>query len=208
LEQAGRTVRYIHTRDGRYHAITSRNTTDGPRTKAHAEQTLTRFFKEIARDSGIPVNKIHDATEAVLGAFLRRIPWGAASHLIAQLPRTLQEEMYQLPAGPDRSITVETLVSNFSRMLSVTDAESDRLVRKYIHALADYVSEDLILQLARQLPLEFRHYFPTELQRASGESEFVLLPPQTESMETESQNEPVRAGHPEDGERNPPLKTA
>jgi IMP dehydrogenase len=208
LDQAGRTVRYIHTRDGKYHAITSRNTLDGPRTRAHTEQTLVRFYKEISRDSGIPQNKVHEATEAVLGALLRRIPWGAASHLIAQLPRTLQEEMYRMPAGPDRAVTVETLLSTFSRMLNITDAESDRLVRKYIHALSDYLSRDSILHLARQLPFEFRHYFPVELQRESGESEFVLLPPQTESMEIEGLNEPVRAGHPEEGERKSPVKTA
>ena len=206
FEQAGRTVRYVHSRDGKYHPITTRNTLDGPRTQAHSEQTLARFYRDLSKDSGIPAAKVHEVTEHVLGSLLRRIPWSAASHFIAQLPKIIQQEFHHLPAGPDRSITVESLLPKISRSLAVTDAESDRILHKYIQAIADYVNRDLVLQLASQLPLEFRRYFPAEVETWQQATETVLLPPQTEAMvETEPQPEPVRAGHPESGTRTKPA---
>jgi CBS domain-containing protein/uncharacterized protein (DUF2267 family) len=207
FEQQGRTIRYVKSSDGSYHAITTQNTLEGPRTKAHVEQTWVRFQKQIGQESGIPQEKVADISNIILTAILRRVPWSVATHFMSQLPQTLQKMLHEIPAGPDRTITIESTLPKLSRLLQLTDSESDRVFHRYIHALSHYVAPDSLAQLGSQLPFEFRNYFPPLAVR-SLESETVLLPPQTEAMEEMPEREPMRAGHPEEGERTPPARTA
>ena len=208
FEQGGRTVRYVQSRDGAFHPISTRNTIEGPKTQAHVDQTFARFLKVISKDSGIPLEGTADFSTQVLTSLLRRIPWSAATHFMAQLPRKLQMELYKIPAGPDRNMTPEVLISKISRLLNCTDAESDRILYRYLKALGNFVSIDALYQLKSQLPSEFREYFPVEKEEFEKEPEGILLPPQSESMEPASEGEPVRAGHPDEGERSPSIRTA
>jgi CBS domain-containing protein/uncharacterized protein (DUF2267 family) len=204
----GRTVRYIRARDGSYHALTTQNTLDGPKTKAHVEQTWVRFQKHISKQTGIAPDKVAESSRIILQALMRRVPWSVASHFISQLPRTLQKLLEDIPAGPDRNITIESTIPKLSRLLQLTDAETDRVFHRYVYALGDFVAIEAIHQLGNQLPIEFKKYFPPEREPYQAEAESVLLPPQTEEMEPTSELEPVRSGHPSEGERVPPARSA
>ena len=80
------------------------------RHAARAEETFGRLVHRVQTMAGLDNREFAvTALELVLGGVIRRITPQEASDLVAQLPSTLQDRMLDLPAGPDRSITRDSI---------------------------------------------------------------------------------------------------
>lgn len=77
------------------------------RSEARAEHTLNRFYKKIGVDTGLNEALIEPVTKFILSSLVQRLHYISAAHFIAQLPKMLQEDLLDLPAGPKRSINLE-----------------------------------------------------------------------------------------------------
>src|SRR5690606_23160072 len=80
------------------------------RSVARKQQTALRFRKTLAQRLRLDEEKAEGVARIVLRMFVRRINTDEASHLISQLPALWQDELFDLPAGPDRSIRASDII--------------------------------------------------------------------------------------------------
>jgi len=103
------------------------------------------------------------ALEVVAGGIVRRLTPAEANDFIAQLPSELHHTLLELPAGPDRGLTLETIQAELARRLDVDAESAPELVRGVGVALRRLVSEGEIGDVLSQLPLELRQLLPDDV---------------------------------------------
>jgi uncharacterized protein (DUF2267 family)/predicted transcriptional regulator len=100
--------------------------------------------------------------DVVASGLARRVTAGEAKDFAAQLPRSIQEKLLALPAGPDPLVTSETLVRDMAERLEVDRDEAPRLVRLVAARLADFVAAEEVANIIEQLPTDMKQLFPEE----------------------------------------------
>jgi uncharacterized protein (DUF2267 family) len=131
---------------------------------ARAESTYRRFLKHAANNAGLGAAQVETAVEVVLGALVRRLTPGEAKDLIAQLPSVLHPQLSSLPAGPDKSITKETIVSELVQRLDMDPDRAASVVGAVGLTIAESVSAGQVEDVQGQLPEVLRFTFwPTSV---------------------------------------------
>jgi CBS domain-containing protein/uncharacterized protein (DUF2267 family) len=126
------------------------------RSEAHHEQTLGRFVNRIAAQSGISPLLADRLGREVLAAVVRRVHYRTAMHFISQLPHRLQQELLDLPAGPDRGVGVESLVRGVGSALGVDRAGAAAIVAAIWSAIVSVLGHGVAEHVFSQLPEDFR----------------------------------------------------
>lgn len=132
------------------------------RTEAHAEQTLNRFYKKISEHIEIPRVALPKVTQTLLGCLIRRMHYTGATKFVAQLPIALQEDLLDLPAGPDRRIDKAYMARELSSRFGFSDTNSDSVLHGFFRGLTDAVNPEEIENIMAQLPEELRELFRTD----------------------------------------------
>jgi uncharacterized protein (DUF2267 family) len=128
---------------------------------ARARQTLQTFQSRLTKALGISdQERALTAFEVVVSGLLRRITPDEACNFTAQLPRSIQDRLLELPEGPDLSVTSETIVAELREKLQLYDYLATRLARTVAASLADFVSAPEVAALVDQLPAEMKRLFP------------------------------------------------
>jgi uncharacterized protein (DUF2267 family)/predicted transcriptional regulator len=137
------------------------NGTSAEHGEARARQTLQVFQSRLRKGLGIlDPQRALMAFEVVAAGLVRRITPGEAKDFAAQLPRSIQDRLLDLPAGPDLSVTSETIVGEMAEKLEIGQSEALRLVRLVAAHLAEFVTVEEVADIIEQLPAEMKSLFP------------------------------------------------
>lgn len=99
------------------------------------------------------------ALDVVASALVRRVTPSEASDMLAQLPSELRERWLDLPAGPDRDVTRQSIVKELAQRLDVHSDAADEIAQSVGLALSALISEGELDDLRRQLPRGLRELF-------------------------------------------------
>lgn len=130
------------------------------RREARLESSRRRFLTHLRREAALEsVEQAERAGVAVLSHLLRRLTPEEAMDLIAQLPLKIAEELRDLPPGPDKDITLETITAALVRDLGVSQARAEEIVAALARTLDENISAGQMDDIRNQLPKELRHAF-------------------------------------------------
>lgn len=99
------------------------------------------------------------ALDVVVSALVRRVTPGEAKDMLAQLPSELKERWLDLPAGPDRDITRQTIIKELAERLDIHSRAADEIAQSIGLALSALISEGELDDLRHQLPKGMRELF-------------------------------------------------
>lgn len=130
----------------------------------NAEHTLHRFHRLIGKYTGLERENIEPFTRFVLSEVTQRLTATGAAHFLSQLPKLLQDEMLDLPAGPNRMISAQSLLEGLHTRFEASPEQSMTLLRSFWKAIREFTKNsgetDHVLN---QLPETLRHLFQTDL---------------------------------------------
>ncbi|MEO8180231.1 MAG: DUF2267 domain-containing protein, partial [Deltaproteobacteria bacterium] len=99
------------------------------------------------------------ALDVVASALVRRVTPSEAKDMLAQLPSELRERWLDLPTGPDRAVTRQSIVKELAQRLDVHSDAADEIAQSVGLALSALISEGELDDLRRQLPKGLRELF-------------------------------------------------
>jgi uncharacterized protein (DUF2267 family) len=131
------------------------------RHAAHAIQTSHRVAAVVRDMTGLDdVGSALRALEIVAAGIVRRLPAREAKNLIDQLPSELAEPLLDLPARPDKSVTVETIQAELAAHFDLELEAAARLLRDVGVALRALVSRGELEDVLAQLPRDMASILP------------------------------------------------
>jgi CBS domain-containing protein/uncharacterized protein (DUF2267 family) len=134
--------------------------TKPPRGEVHARQTLQAFQARLRTAVGIlDPQRALAAFDVVASGLVRRVTAGQAQNFASQLPQSIQDRLLDLPAGPDLSVTKDTLVTDMAARLEIERDQAEMLVRRVADCLTDFVSVPEVANLIEQLPADMKDLF-------------------------------------------------
>lgn len=138
------------------------------RSEAHSEQTLSTFYRTLAIEVGLGEELVPQLSFIVLGSIVRRIPYTGAAHLIAQLPLKMHDELLQLSAGPDRTVTADTMIADVSTQLNLDRDQARSVIADTLGAISRMIEEGAVRHVLAQLPPDIRQLFPAIRERRAA----------------------------------------
>jgi CBS domain-containing protein/uncharacterized protein (DUF2267 family) len=126
------------------------------RSESRKAQTLSKFSKTIASRTELRPNASNKLTRIFLEGMVKRLHYAEATRFISQLPKKWQEELLDLPAGPDRHVTLSNILNRAAVHLALTEGEAEEAVKKLCEALAELLGHGEMAHVASQLPSDFR----------------------------------------------------
>ena len=141
------------------------------RAEARADQTLNHFFNVISQRTNLDTDTAIKAGTLVLSAIVRRMHYSGAAHLISQLPKNLQEELLDLPAGPDRRICAISIFTELKRQLGFDENQAREIVTDFGRALEELTGQGQFDHAMAQLPDDLRCLFTAH--RSKEETKFA-----------------------------------
>lgn len=120
---------------------------------ARAQQTTDQALRLVQMTTHLETQeRAFLALDIVTSAIVRRVTAGEAKDMLSQLPSELRERWLDLPAGPDRDVTRQSVVEELRERLSVDADRADELAGEVGLALSALISEGELDHLRGQLP--------------------------------------------------------
>lgn len=130
------------------------------RHAARANQTFHEFTARLLADLGVESQDYAlTAFEVVAQGLVKRLTRDEAADFVAQLPSKIRDRLLQLPAGPDRSVTLESLEREMARRLDVDPERARDLVRRVAASLPHFISRGELDDVVNQLPKDMKAAF-------------------------------------------------
>ena len=150
--QLGHSKGQSSKRKGRFHS--------NSRSEARSEQTVNHFYKHLAKRAGYPIgDSFIQITHFLVGSLVKRIHYQGAANFVAQLPRALQDDLLDLPAGPDRKITQTFLVQSLTSKYGLPQQDAETLLHNFYSSFPELIDPKEIEHVKAQLPPELRELF-------------------------------------------------
>jgi CBS domain-containing protein/uncharacterized protein (DUF2267 family) len=125
----------------------------------HATQASDRFFHSFEAASGLSEPRALLVASVVFGLIVRRLHYTDASLLISKLPRNLQSELEDLPAGPDASISGEAIMRELVSRFDFDRGEARRILGDLKTALGKTIGDIEAAELVNGLPGDIQTIF-------------------------------------------------
>jgi uncharacterized protein (DUF2267 family) len=136
------------------------------RRASRLDSTRRRFLNHLRAESRLEsIEQAETTCLAVLSPLLRRLTPEEAMDLIAQLPLRISEALRDLPPGPDKDITLETMTAALVAALGVSQARAEELVAAVARTLDENVSAGQMDDIRQQLPAGLRDAFTPAVAR-------------------------------------------
>ena len=123
------------------------------------EQTLNRFQKIMSETLSLHRDLAESVSFFALKQIVRRLGPTEAAHFISQLPRLLQEDLLDLPAGPDRNITAESMIRDVAQRFDLNKEAAKETLRNFGLALRELTGDGEFDHVCNQLPSDLRELF-------------------------------------------------
>jgi uncharacterized protein (DUF2267 family)/predicted transcriptional regulator len=130
------------------------------RHRSRAESALHEFSKQL-RDTLLleDPQRALTAFEVVAAALVQRLTPAEAHDFVAQLPSLMRERLAGVPAGPDVSVTRESLEADMAVRLDLDPERAAALVRRVAVCVGDFVTEAEVEHVIAQLPRDMKEIF-------------------------------------------------
>jgi len=129
------------------------------RSNARKEQTEHVFMKHFVNEMKLDRFIGEEVTIFLLGVLVRRLHFVGAAHFIAQLPERIQDQLLELPTGPDRSISVSSILDELIDRFHFDEATAQTLLVHFCIALESILDQTQLKHVKEQLPEELRSMF-------------------------------------------------
>ncbi|MDZ4677778.1 MAG: CBS domain-containing protein [Oligoflexia bacterium] len=129
------------------------------RHEAKTSQTLARFEKSVLEKSGLKKAHARTVTSLILSSIVRRLSFTDAAHFISQLPQKLHDDLYDLPAGPDRHVSAKHLISDVCTYLGVSKSEGHEVTEACCAGMANHLDPHELEKVKSQLPSDMSALF-------------------------------------------------
>ena len=137
----------------------SRSARAEARTEAHISQTLNHFYKVISEKTHLDADLTTRLTQVIFESIIARLHFKGAAHFIAQLPRGIHEDLLDLPAGPNRKITANLLITNVASHINGDAVQARFVLTRFFDGLSEVLDKKALEYLWGQLPYDFRRMF-------------------------------------------------
>jgi uncharacterized protein (DUF2267 family)/predicted transcriptional regulator len=123
------------------------------RSAARAQATYGLMLNQLRVEAHLETSEeAATALEIVLGSIVQRLTPNEAKDLIAQLPSLLQPTLRALPAGPDKTITRQTIEAELSERLGTNQSHTWQILVAVGDIVGQTVSPGQIDDVHGQLP--------------------------------------------------------
>ncbi|HCM39473.1 MAG: hypothetical protein A2070_08825 [Bdellovibrionales bacterium GWC1_52_8] len=129
------------------------------KSDTHREQTIRHFYKRMSQKIELPEDTAQKIIYFILSSLVRRLSYVGAAHLLAQLPSRLQEELLSLPPGPDRNVTLKSILAGLMHEFGMEESAARSAMIKAFASLSEFIEPGEIDHVKSQLPEEFRALF-------------------------------------------------
>lgn len=126
------------------------------RKEARLEQSQNIFFKTLAREMEMERDEAEPHVMFLLKSLVERISYTEASDLISSLPKNIQDDLWNAPAGPNRKINAEYLLRQMQIRYGFTRAHCERVIRGFWIGLELYLLNNEGDHVLSQLPSEMQ----------------------------------------------------
>lgn len=134
-----------------------------PLQRVDGEDELSAFFEMVSHQVSQSVElsraEIEEVTEVILESIVQRLHHTGAMHLILQLPRILQEELIELPPGPDTAMTTARIVNELVHQYQMKESRAYLTLRAVCSALEQLIPVKELEHVKAQLPDDLRALF-------------------------------------------------
>lgn len=127
--------------------------------KTAHDQTLNSFYLKLAEKVEVAPHLLVPVTHSILGSLIQRLHYTGAARLTSLLPRALEEELLEIPAGPNRAITVGTILNDLISQYKVSETQGRAIIFNFFAALEELLPPEEIKKIKVQLPEEFQALF-------------------------------------------------
>lgn len=124
---------------------------------AHREQTLNRFYKIIAEKCLMSHRDTVQLSRLLLALIIERLPASGATRFIAQLPRMLQEDLLDLPAGPNRALTGALFIQSVASYFKKDEVHALAAISGFWKGILAFLKVDELDSVLLLLPRDIRH---------------------------------------------------
>lgn len=130
------------------------------RGAARAQATYGRMLNALRDHAELETSeRAETALEIVVGSIVRRLPPNEAKNFMAQLPSLLQQTLRELPPGPDKSITRQTIEAELGERLGADKTHTWQIGTAVGDIVSESVSCGQMEDLQGQLPDGLRGIF-------------------------------------------------
>ena len=102
-----------------------------------------------------------------LEALVKRLHHTGAMHLISQLPVSLQNKLLEIPAGPDRKITVSKVLFDLQTRFGMSSEIALQVMTGICNALDKIINDKELHHVKAQLPEDFQGLFLDQHDKAA-----------------------------------------
>jgi CBS domain-containing protein/uncharacterized protein (DUF2267 family) len=143
------------------------------RSNARSENRLSFLYKHLVDAMRLDKNIGEQVATHLLHLLVRSLPYTQAVHFIAQLPKLIQEELLDLPAGPDRTITGQSMIRDLKKVFGFNEKQIEFVLHGFWNALREVMKDSSELdKVLSRLPKEISGLFA---QKNSGKNKVLML---------------------------------
>ena len=124
------------------------------RSESHTETTLGRFNNIMALHMNVDKERAETMNLHILKDLIQILSYTTAAHFIIQLPKLLQEDLFDLPAGPNRQINAAALIHSLSNRYQLASDQSRKVVRGFWAGLTEFLKSENPVRLLEHLPAD------------------------------------------------------
>lgn len=124
-----------------------------------SSKTLNNFYVRISERVEISPDLLVPVTHALLSSLVQRLHTTGAAHLISLLPQALEEELLNMSAGPNRDITLNSMLNELMTRFGIPEPQARAIIFNFFATLEEMINPEEIERIKSQLPEEFRALF-------------------------------------------------
>lgn len=128
------------------------------RRESRRQQSLNFFLDTLAREMEVDKDEAETIGTFLLECLVERISYTEASDLISCLPLLLQEDLFDVQAGPNRKITAKSIMEEL-KSFDIPPDKAHKAVRGFWRGLELYVLSNETDQVLGQLPADIQILF-------------------------------------------------
>lgn len=159
----------IQRRHVRYHLNSERS--PSPLHSYH------RFISHFSKSFDLNKKQTEEIVIYLLSCIVQRLHYTGGTHFISQLPKHLQEYLLDLPAGPNRSISLKTILQGVKLRTGFNTTSATTLLEIFWDTLTSIIGQGETQHVLQQLPNDIKHKLaPSSLEHFYTSAQNVAPP--------------------------------
>lgn len=112
------------------------------------------FIAQLARHLSTDEQKVRDLCAHFFGGLTQRLNYSAGVQFVLRLPFAFQKELLELPPGPNRMVSAQSLTEEAAEILSISSPQARQALRRVWEFLRRFTGSGELDHTLNQLPSE------------------------------------------------------